>query len=300
MTDLHRLRYRIADMPFDIYTLCVPRIKTLLPSYEPFAEELSHSVEPLFSLYLAQEVQSPDNQQVPIERGEYLGLYSELYGQGGKYWVFLSQDIDPKGIWVSTTDNWQTVQTTLLGQEQYEALYIKALLITALCVRGLPLGLIKLHASVVVYRGQALALLGRSGTGKSTHAKLWLDYIPEAKLLNDDEPLLRLYPDGKLRIYGAPWSGDKPCYKNQCATLRAAVQLKQAQHNQLSKCSGIEAIQHLLSATALLRADSGYRQRAYQLVMDIIEHLPIYQLDCLPNEEAVQLAAQLLRSLTKP
>ena len=39
--------------------------------------------------------------------------------------------------------------------------------------------------------------LGPSGTGKSTHARLWLQYIDSTELVNDDNPVVRIYQDGE-------------------------------------------------------------------------------------------------------
>ena len=60
--------------------------------------------------------------------------------------------------------------------------------------------------------------MGKSGTGKSTHSRLWLENVPGATLLNDDNPIVRLTLVGAI-VYGSPWSGKTPCYKNESAPL---------------------------------------------------------------------------------
>src|SRR5690606_24548491 len=74
---------------------------------------------------------------------------------------------------------------------------------------------ILIHASVVSCAGKAYAFLGKSGTGKSTHSRLWLRHIAGTELLNDDNPAIRIEPDGRVFVYGTPWSGKTPCYKNK-------------------------------------------------------------------------------------
>ena len=49
-----------------------------------------------------------------------------------------------------------------------------------------------IHSSCIVYRDKAVLFLGESGTGKSTHTRLWRENIPEAVLLNDDSPMIRV------------------------------------------------------------------------------------------------------------
>ena len=75
-----------------------------------------------------------------------------------------------------------------------------------------PLGAIAIHSSVLVKDDFAVLCLGESGTGKSTHTRLWREHIDGAFLLNDDSPFLRV-EDGKVWAYGSPWSGKTPCYK---------------------------------------------------------------------------------------
>ena len=80
------------------------------------------------------------------------------------------------------------------------------------------------HSSVIVCHDEAVMFLGESGTGKSTHTRLWRENIAGATLLNDDSPFVGLR-DGRVMAYGSPWSGKTPCYKNECYPIRAIVRL---------------------------------------------------------------------------
>lgn len=96
------------------------------------------------------------------------------------------------------------------------------------------------HASCIVYKGRAYAFLGRSGSGKSTHSRLWLQHIQGSELLNDDNPVVRITDSGIL-IYGSPWSGKTPCYRNASAPLGALVQIYQDSVNEISRLDTINA-----------------------------------------------------------
>ena len=85
---------------------------------------------------------------------------------------------------------------------------------------------------MVIQAGNGYAFLGKSGTGKSTHSQLWLRYLEGYELLNDDHPIIRLVND-EVIIYGSPWSGKTPCYKNKQARLKAVVRLEQASENKI-------------------------------------------------------------------
>ena len=69
------------------------------------------------------------------------------------------------------------------------------------------------HASVIRNNGYGYLFTAPSGTGKSTHTHLWYKYIPGSDLMNDDNPVVRIV-DGEVRIFGSPWSGKTPCYRN--------------------------------------------------------------------------------------
>lgn len=85
---------------------------------------------------------------------------------------------------------------------------------------------LSIHASAVVSDGKAYLFLGKSGTGKSTHARLWLKNIPGSHLLNDDNPAVRLI-DGSPVAFGTPWSGKTPCYRDESAPVGGFVRLRQ-------------------------------------------------------------------------
>lgn len=71
---------------------------------------------------------------------------------------------------------------------------------------GIPELTAAIHSSVIIHENQAVLFLGESGTGKSTHTRLWLENVPGTRLLNDDSPLLRLHKreDLKARDCNSP------------------------------------------------------------------------------------------------
>lgn len=75
-----------------------------------------------------------------------------------------------------------------------------------LCLRLPRLERFLLHAAVLDYKGEGYAFLGRSGAGKSTHTGLWLKYLPKAKILNGDKPIVARAESG-FYAYGTPWMG---------------------------------------------------------------------------------------------
>lgn len=147
-----------------------------------------------------------------------------------------------------------------------------------------PFGTLEMHAAVIVRHGKGYLFLGKSGTGKSTHARLWLQAFPSAWLLNDDNPIIR---DGV--VYGSPWSGKTPCYKNASAPIAAIVKLSQAPHNEMRLLRLPEAYAYMLSSASGLKIVPEMMDALYQTIYTEIQRIPLFHLDCLPNTAAAQL-----------
>lgn len=147
-----------------------------------------------------------------------------------------------------------------------------------------------IHTSVIVANQGAVMFLGESGTGKSTHTRLWRENIEGATLLNDDSPFLKIV-DGKPIVYGSPWSGKTPCYKDESYPLRAIVRLSQAPHNAIRRLRGAQAIGALLpSMPPAFAFDEELEERMIEILSATMATVPVYHLECLPNAEAAELS----------
>ena len=166
------------------------------------------------------------------------------------------------------------------------------LLIFALSVAAVGKGILLIHASTIRYRGKAVMFLGESGTGKSTHTRLWREHIPGAELLNDDSPIIRA-TDSEALVHGSPWSGKTPCYRNESCPIAAVVRLSQAPHNRIRRLRPIESIGALLpSAPPAFARDERLSDDTCGLLSRLIAQVPVYHLECLPDAAAAQLACR--------
>lgn len=158
----------------------------------------------------------------------------------------------------------------------------------------LPFDTLAIHSSCIVCHNQATLFLGESGTGKSTHTRLWREYIEGAFLLNDDSPMLRV-EDGRVWVYGSPWSGKTPCYKNERYELRGCVRLSQAPFNRIKKLSILEAYGAIHPSCA---PEFAYDNDLYNHISNSLDKLlstvPFYHLSCLPDGAAALLSHQTL------
>ena len=149
---------------------------------------------------------------------------------------------------------------------------------------------ILIHASVIAHNKRGIAFLGKSGTGKSTHSRLWLQHISGSQLLNDDNPAVRVLPDGEVWIFGTPWSGKTPCYINKGVPLQGIVRLQQAAENRFSLCSGKLALITLLPSCTSIRWNRELFDQMVNTIGLVIAKVKVGQLACLPNAEAAQMS----------
>ena len=176
------------------------------------------------------------------------------------------------------------------------------MLLFAFCTA--PLMTLEMHAAVVVrpsledapealqdatLQAKGYLFLGHSGTGKSTHARMWLQAFPDAWLLNDDNPILRVMEDGEVRVYGSPWSGKTPCYNNAYARVGGIIKLSQAPHNQIRKLSLPEAYAYILSSASGLKIERQMTDNMYNTIRGIITQVGCYHMECLPNTGAAEV-----------
>lgn len=161
------------------------------------------------------------------------------------------------------------------------------MLMYALCTSVMNTLLI--HASVAIAGGNGYAFLGKSGTGKSTHTRLWLQNISGACLLNDDNPVVRIDDGGKAVIYGSPWSGKTPCYRNESVPLRAIVRLSQAPYNSIRKLSGLSAYAAVAPSASSMKWERSVADGLHDTLSKLISTVGIYHLECLPDADAAVL-----------
>ena len=89
-----------------------------------------------------------------------------------------------------------------------------------------------LHSCSVRYRDRAVLFSGSSGTGKSTHARLWEQEFG-VEQLNGDLNVLYVDEAGQARVCGLPWCGTSGISRVYDLPLEAVVLLRQAPRDQV-------------------------------------------------------------------
>lgn len=151
-----------------------------------------------------------------------------------------------------------------------------------------------LHASAVEVDGRAYLFSAPSGTGKSTHTRIWLQLFGEkACIFNDDKPALR-YLDGTWYAYGTPWCGKDGINMNRKVPVAGICFLKQAPHNRIRPLTAKESIPRLLSQTI-----RGFRNQERLVLLlghleKLLQTIPVFELENRPELEAAQLSYETM------
>lgn len=146
-------------------------------------------------------------------------------------------------------------------------------------------GRIILHASAVIYQGQAYLFTAPSGTGKSTQAELWRRYYG-AEVLNGDKVVLR-DAGRKLIAYGGPVAGSSNIYVDKSAPVAAIIQLDKGTHNCITELTNRAAFLLLYSEAVKSDWDEEFNQRIIELIEQMPAKSKFIHFTCLPDRTAV-------------
>ena len=152
------------------------------------------------------------------------------------------------------------------------------------------------HGSAVASGGRAYVFAARSGVGKTTHTRLWLEQNPEAYVLNGDKPFLKLLPGGGVLACGGPWKGKEKLGRNESLPLEAICLLERSATNHITVLEPKEAVDSLIRQTNMPKDPVG-KIRTLQLLDRISSEVRLYRLGCNMNPEAARVS---MSAMIKP
>lgn len=148
---------------------------------------------------------------------------------------------------------------------------------------------ILMHGSAVALDGEVYIFVAPSGTGKSTHARLWREAFGDrVVMINDDKPLLKCTGDGIL-VYGSPWDGKHHLSTNSCAHLKAICFLERGEENVIEQISSGDAFIPLMTAIYHSK-DAGRETAILHTLQSIRQHAKFYRLKCNMEPDAAKVS----------
>ena len=284
--------YCVAGFSFSINLPKDWEMEALLPSFHPFRILEDVPEKHLFDFIVVSSLEMPESDgKNLLEENENDMGHLKLYALSDGYLVEVIN-----GTYIhrmAVTSDFSTVKVCLQPQDKNLGHALSSLLRIAYAQAILLHNAISIHAAAVYQGGKAYLFMGTSGTGKSTHASLWMEHIPGTGLLNDDNPTIRIV-NGKAYAYGTPWSGKTACYKNLSFPIGGMVRLKQAPVNRFYPQEGVDAFIAIYPGCSVIAQDERLRNRLYDTVSEFAGSIAVGILECLPDKEAALMCHRAL------
>lgn len=145
------------------------------------------------------------------------------------------------------------------------------------------------HGSVISVDGVGYLFTAKSGTGKSTHTRLWHEVFGDrVVMVNDDKPLLRITEEG-VTVFGTPWDGKHRLSNNIAVPLKAICVLNRDKTNHICPVSRKEVYPLLLQQT-YRSVEPLKMAKTLQLLDGVIRTTNLYALGCNMEREAAVVA----------
>jgi hypothetical protein len=293
--------YEVAEHRFRLSAKENSAIWRYLSSYEPFAAADADSAV-AYTVSLVPLLEYPDRTLL-WSGSEHPDQETtiEVYRQQDNYlFCIYSPGSKMVNAQMLCSADFCTMELALQGNvnDAFAAFY--SAMMIAFSVATADKGTLLTHSSATVCGGRAYLFHAKSGTGKSTHSGLWRRYVAGADVLNDDHPILRVAADGRIMVYGSPWSGKTPCYKNQKAPLGAMVRLMQAPQNEITRLRAVEAYASLTTSCLSMTWERRMKDGQHSVMERIATTVPCYRLMCRPDREAVEVCYRALTGQPLP
>ena len=151
-----------------------------------------------------------------------------------------------------------------------------------------------MHGSVLAVGNEAYMFTAPSGTGKTTHSRLWLSGIPGSYIVNGDKPLITISEDAAI-AHGTPWCGKEGWNTKTSVPLKAIVILERGEENSITEISAIEAYPAIYPQIHR-PADIPTAKQVLDLSGKLLESVRCYRLTCNMDPEAAFVAYNGLKT----
>ena len=156
-----------------------------------------------------------------------------------------------------------------------------------------------IHGASISYDSKAYLFTAPSGTGKSTHIRLWKQFLGnKVGIVNGDKPIITAR-NGDILIHGTPWAGKERWQRNVSLPLEAICILTRGEKNSVREASADEFLPFLIKQT-YLNNDPCHTALTLELLDKVLKKVKVYILACNISEEAVKTSFEALTGKSYP
>ena len=246
----------------------------------------------IFTVRLAEQLYKVDCKAESTKKflKDYIVPDEEKTGDGAVCLEVRKEDIDSERV---------KVEEEQLRAGETKTVYSDAYLETLALYRkiaedGIGRGIILFHGSCIAVDGEAYLFTAPSGTGKSTHTRLWRQLLGErAVMVNDDKPLIRITDEGAT-AYGTPWNGKHRLSANTGVRLKAICLLERSIGNHIDRTAYTDIFPALFQQTYRPSDPEGMR-KTLELLDRLGQTVKFYRLGCNMDISAAELSYNTMR-----
>lgn len=230
-------------------------------------------------------------------RSEFSGFFQRQVHRStnaGTIWSFIRTKDESVYLQYAVNNNWDEIillkdNTKTAGYLAFE--YLGQMMPYVLLNHSI----LTFHGVLMEYKGCGIIISAPSGTGKTTHARLWRDR-EHALIINGDRAVCQNV-NGIWTGFGLPWSGTSGEQVNRSVPLTALVVLERGEQNEAFQITGIEAFGAMFPHVQCPVWDARLTDKAMELTDDFLNNIPIIRLHCRPDMEAVDVLKRVLEEL---
>lgn len=206
-------------------------------------------------------------------------------------WLFHLTKVEVPAC-VKTDRCYSRIEKAIYEQSEEEIPNFRFLLRTAFECRFCYEGIVSLHAACVELDGFAVAFTGKSGLGKSTRARAWVEGLG-AQFISGDRPAVRLEKDGCMAC-GVPWDGKEQIFRDVERPLKCILEVRRSPANYVRRLSEEQARQVIMQQSFIPMWDTDAAVMAIANVRGLIRKTPVYRVFCGAEAEDARAIYDIL------
>ena len=155
------------------------------------------------------------------------------------------------------------------------------------------------HGSCIAVDGEGYLFTAPSGTGKSTHARLWMECFPgRAEYINDDKPLIKINREEGSIVYGTPYDGKHRLSSRQSVPLKAIGIIERSMDNHTDRLTADEIRRYYPRLLQQMYRPKDYAAltRSVDLLDGMLLTTPVYRICCNMEKDAAKVAFEAMKS----
>ena len=148
------------------------------------------------------------------------------------------------------------------------------------------------HGAVISCKGNGYLFTAPSGTGKTTHIRLWQQFVDGVEIVNGDKPILRV-ENGEAEAYATPYAGKERYQNHGSIFLKGICLLRRGEQNRIRRVTTGEVLREIVKQLYIPKEEEPV-VKTLELLNELMVTVPVYLLECDISEEAVKASFEAL------